>query len=85
MKWRAKQKKLKKLQRKRNWTKAVAEGRIVRLPITESTASYYVCSSRDEANELVAKFVAKGANADEEVAKVLKAEEASSHWLWANN
>jgi len=80
MKWKAKQKKLKKLQRKRNWTKAVADGRIVRLPITESTASYFVYGDKALASEAVARSVADGIDA-----KVLKAEEASSHWLWANN
>lgn len=80
MKWKAKQKKLKKLQRKRNWTKAVADGRIVRLPISESTASYYVCSSRDEANELVAEAHRNGIH----YTTILTPEKARSHWLWAN-
>jgi len=80
MKWRAKQKNKKKLHRKRNWTKAVADGRVVRLPISESTASYYVYGNKALASEAVARFVADGIDA-----KVLKAEEASSHWLLANS
>jgi len=60
-KWVMKKSNKKRLQRRRNWNKAIDEGRVVYFPTTKS---WYICASNEEAIKAVANAIDSGTDTE---------------------